>query len=295
MPLSTESTTFPKDVLGRYVCSTFDEATADPEGIDVVVLGGGMYGGYCAAKIFQESQIRFCGTQKALRIVVLEAGPFVLDEHTANKPDLGFFDPFGQGPVNVQSGADPGTRNEVWGVGWRSNQPFVGQAYCVGGKGLFWGGWCPQLQPVDFNQWPNDVKVYLTAVDPQSPVGRRPIDHPDPVKKNTSLLRGDPLNGYETVEYEIGVQPTDRFVFDPKQLATAETGKAGLNESLREFLDRKKGGIDPRITHVLPAPIAVQTQSFISGLFALDKYSSVPAMIGAVRATTGTAVVTTCE
>ncbi len=121
MALLTESTTFTKDVLGRYICSTFDEATADPEGIDVVVIGGGMYGGYCAAKIYQESQLRLRGGRKDLRVVVLEAGPFVLNEHTADVPDLGFFDPFGQGPVNVQSGTNPGTRNEVWGVGWRAS------------------------------------------------------------------------------------------------------------------------------------------------------------------------------
>jgi hypothetical protein len=282
LALLTESTTFTRDVLGRYVCSTFDEATANPEGIDVVVIGGGMYGGYCAAKIYQESQLRFGGGRKGLRVVVLEAGPFVLNEHTADIPDLGFFDPAGAGPVNVQSGANPGTRNEVWGVGWRSNEPFVGQAYCVGGKGIFWGGWCPQLQPNDLSQWPADVKNYLTTVDPQHPVGTRPIDHPDPVTQ-APLKRGDPLSGYGTVEYELGIQPSDRFLFDPVQLSGGGTRKVGLNEALRVFLDQHKGAIDARIKHVLPAPVAVQTQSFVSGLFALDKYSSVPAVIGAVR------------
>lgn len=56
MPLTTEDTTFTRDVLGRYICSTWEEATADPDGIDVVVIGGGMYGGYCASKIYQLSR-----------------------------------------------------------------------------------------------------------------------------------------------------------------------------------------------------------------------------------------------
>jgi hypothetical protein len=58
MPILTESTTFTRDVLGRYICSTWHEATADPERIDVVVIGAGMYGGYCAAKVYQESRFR---------------------------------------------------------------------------------------------------------------------------------------------------------------------------------------------------------------------------------------------
>jgi choline dehydrogenase-like flavoprotein len=280
MALTTESTSFTRDVLGRYICSTWDEATADPSGIDVVVLGGGMYGGYCAAKIYQESQQRFGGS-KALRIVVLEAGPFVLNQHSANIPDLGFFDPGGK-TLNVQSGSNPGTRNEVWGVGWRSNEPFVGQAYCVGGKGIFWGGWCPRLQPNDLAEWPADVVDYLTVVNTQDPVGRRPIDHPDPIT-NAPLKRNDPLSGYGTVEYEIGVQPSDRFLFDPVQLSGGGTKKIGLNEALREFLVQKRASIDSRITSVLPAPVAVQTQSFVSGLFALDKYSSIPALGAAAR------------
>src|SRR5579859_6487217 len=100
MAIVTESTTFTKDVLGRYICSTWDEATADPAVIDVVVLGGGMYGGYCAAKVYQESRVRFGDARKSLRVLVLEAGPFVLNEHTADVPDLGFFDPGGS-VINV--------------------------------------------------------------------------------------------------------------------------------------------------------------------------------------------------
>ena len=46
MALQTESTTFTRDVQGRYICSTWEEATSEPHGIDVVVLGSGMYGAY---------------------------------------------------------------------------------------------------------------------------------------------------------------------------------------------------------------------------------------------------------
>ncbi|MBC8123017.1 MAG: GMC family oxidoreductase, partial [Gemmatimonadaceae bacterium] len=282
MPLTTESTTFTRDVLGRYLCSTWDEATADPGGIDVVVLGGGMFGSYCAAKIYELARQRFGNKFKGLRVLVLEAGSHVIPEHGQNIPNLGLNDPGLTNALNIGSGSNPEVRNEVWGIGWRSNQPFVGQAYCVGGKGNYWGGWCPRLQPNDLSQWPGEVRDFLTTVNSQEPVGFRPIDHDDLVTK-TPLKRGDPLTGYEAIEYEIGVLPVDDFVFDPIKIAGEGPKKVGLNEALRVFLDKKRAGIDAEITQILPAPIAVQTQSFISGLFSLDKYSSVPALSAAVR------------
>ncbi|MFL5285965.1 MAG: hypothetical protein ACJ8AW_34560 [Rhodopila sp.] len=38
---------------------------------------------------------------------------------------------------------------------------WVGQAYCVGGKSLYWGGWCPRLLPGDLTSWPPSVAGYL--------------------------------------------------------------------------------------------------------------------------------------
>jgi choline dehydrogenase-like flavoprotein len=283
MPLSPELTTFTQDVQGRYICSTWEEATQDSEGIDVVVLGAGLYGAYCAAKVHELSRARFGGDgRKALRVVVLEAGPYLIHEHGQNIPNLGLNDPGIGNPLDVSSGTHPAPRNLVWGVGWRSNQPFVGQAYCVGGKGIYWGGWCPRLQPVDLQQWPQAVRDYLLTADPNDPVGRRPIDHVDPAT-GQMLAREDALSAYETLEYETGVAPTDDFVFDPAAMSMPHPKMVGLNEALLAVLKRNRPGIDARITHVRLAPIAVQTQSFVAGLFALDKYSSVPALVGSVR------------
>lgn len=286
MAIGPESTTFTRDVLGRFILNTWDEATSDSAGIDVVVLGAGLYGGYCASKIYQLSRAALGpsyarGRFDALRVLVLDAGPFVLPEHTANIPDLGFYDPGIGSPAYVGAGANPAGRNEVWGVGWRSNQAFVGQAYCVGGKGLFWGGWCPELQPVDLAEWPEEVRDYLASVPVADPA-LRPITHTDPVS-GAILHRGDPLTGYQSTEYEIGVSPSDQFVFDPVQISGPGPKKVGLNEALRVFLDQQRATIDPRITKILPSPIAVQTQSFISGLFSIDKYSSLPALTAAAR------------
>lgn len=285
IPTNVQRTSLGLDVIARFVCNTWEEATADSEGIDVVVLGAGMYGGYCASKIYQLSQERFRNsTGKALRVLVLDAGPFLIPEHSQNIPDLGLSTPSVFGATSIGAGTNPGTTNLVWGFGWRSNQPYSEQAYCIGGKGIYWGGWCPRLQAVDLAQWPREVRDYLTVTNAANPVGERPIDHRDPFDPTTIYTRGDALTAYETMEYEIGVVPSDDFVFDPANFSQLpEQDKVGLNGALHFLLDSRKGAIDNRIKLVLPAPIAVQTQSFVSGLFALDKYSSVPAMVSSAR------------
>ncbi len=74
-----QRTSFSLDVLGRFVCSTFDEATTNPN-FDVIVIGAGMYGGYCAAKLYTES----AAAVRPLRVLVPEAGPFLVAEHSQN-------------------------------------------------------------------------------------------------------------------------------------------------------------------------------------------------------------------
>ena len=111
-----QRTSFSLDVLGRFVCSTYDEATTNPD-FDVVVIGSGMYGSYAAAKIYSESAKP---GRTPLRVLVLEAGPFLVHEHGQNIPDLGLGNPFR--PVIDTFGPDAQrTRDLVWGIGWRGN------------------------------------------------------------------------------------------------------------------------------------------------------------------------------
>jgi len=74
--VAIQNTRLSIDGLGRYLCSTWQEATENNgPPFDAVVIGSGMYGGYCASKIW-----RF-GAFKGLRVLVLEAGPFLISEH----------------------------------------------------------------------------------------------------------------------------------------------------------------------------------------------------------------------
>jgi hypothetical protein len=148
-----QRTTLGLDVLGRFICNTWDEATVQgTRQFDAVVIGAGMFGGYCAEKIY-----RF-GAANNLKVLVLDAGPFLIPTHLQNLPHVGLDVPDPLYPAN-----DPGiSRDLVWGMAWRGNVPFIGQAYCIGGKSLYWGGWCPRLLASDLAMWPPPVAQYLT-------------------------------------------------------------------------------------------------------------------------------------
>src|SRR5262249_25075682 len=98
----------------------------------------------------------------ALRILVLDAGAFLLSSHIQNLPQqLG-----GKvgGPSYLRRRDDAsGAQNVIWGMPWISNEPFPGLAYCIGGRGLFLGGWSPALTDADLGNWPSDVVTYLKS------------------------------------------------------------------------------------------------------------------------------------
>jgi len=151
-PPDVQHTTLGVDVLGRFVCNTWDEATVGgSRDFDAIVIGAGMFGAYSAEKIYR------WGAANNLKVLVLEAGPFLAPTHLQNMPDIGLYPPDPLYPAN-----DNGVpRNVVWGMAWRANVPFIGQAYCVGGKSLYWGGWCPRLLASDLAAWPPTVAQYL--------------------------------------------------------------------------------------------------------------------------------------
>ena len=143
-----QETSFSVDAVARNICNTWEEAMTDPA-FDAVIIGSGMYGGYCADKLFRES--------KTKRTLVLEAGAFLVAEHFQNLPNIG---------LNVPSPMDPTDDNGlpreiVWRMPWRGNTSFVGSPYCVGGRSVYWGGWCPRLTDADLTGWPPTVAQYL--------------------------------------------------------------------------------------------------------------------------------------
>src|SRR5713101_4363105 len=237
--VDVQQTAFSHDVLGRWMCGTWSEVSnngGDP--FDVVVIGAGMFGGYIADKLNRY------GENIGLRVLVVEAGSFLLPTHVQNLPRLGLGGPGEQ--VVANNAQDPGPQNLVWGHPWHSNQAFPGLAYCVGGRSIFWGGWSPRLTPADLGprpagqvSWPSDAATYLNA-------------------------------NYRAVETEMGVFPTDDFI----------SGKSELVKGLRA---RFEAVMDPKLVEDAPLAVQAQAPISAPGLFAFDKYSSAYLLFDAIR------------
>src|SRR6266849_2974875 len=97
--VEVQETTFSIDVLGRYICNTYDEAVNNGGfPFDAIVIGAGMYGAYIAEKIYRQGRGN-------LRLLILEAGSFLVSEHVQNLSRIGLN---AAGPITV----DPGTPRE---------------------------------------------------------------------------------------------------------------------------------------------------------------------------------------
>jgi len=227
--------------MGRFACNTWDEAVNNGgPPFDVVVIGGGMFGGYCADHLFRESN---------LRVLVLDAGPFVVSTHLQNLPDIGLFAP---NPIDPAS--DTGqARNLVWGMPWRGNARFVGQAYCLGGKSLFWGGWCPPLLEDDLAKWATFSPSVAQYVSDNYPTLQRQVGILDSSGKVATEYIQGPL--FDALKAKVGSLITANSV---SNLDTCEN-----------------------------APLAVQGSPPASGLFPFDKYSSLFLLVSAVREAAG--------
>src|SRR5438132_13731431 len=183
LPADVQESTFSIDVLGRYICSTWDEAINNGGvAFDAVVIGAGMFGAYCAEKIYRRSN---------LRVLVLDAGSFLVSEHVQNLARIGLN---AAGAIQVVSNSqDPGTRERVWGTPWRSQVAFPGLAYCFGGRSLYWGGWSPLLTAADLQRWPPAIADFLQK----------------PAPANPKIPRGD---AYEQTERKTGVYDKTDYI-----------------------------------------------------------------------------------
>ncbi len=212
-PPDVQRTTLGLDVLGRFVCNTWEEATANgTRQFDAVVIGAGMFGGYCSEKIFR------LGEPNGLRVLLLDAGPFLVPTHVQNLPNIGLTVPGAIAPAS-----DPGTARElVWGLPWRGNVPFVGQAYCVGGKSLYWGGWCPRLLASDLAAWPPSVATYLNTNYPI-------LEQQTGVSVATNFIQGPLFNLLKLrVTNAIGTVPNLDTAQDPPLAVEGQSPASGL-------------------------------------------------------------------
>jgi choline dehydrogenase-like flavoprotein len=170
-----QETTFALDAFSRFVCNTIDEVSEAQRqggfGVDVVVVGSGMYGAFTAAKIFERA--RRLPLERRPRVLVLESGPFLISEHFQNLTRIGpFFDLVNRPAVDENQSYL--SQIEYTGGPLQGISP---HHRCVGGKSLFWGGWSPPLMDDDAQddlaQWPSEVREYLLSPEGYGDVARQ--------------------------------------------------------------------------------------------------------------------------
>lgn len=280
-------TDFTRDVLGRYICNGLDEAMnstpevsnrPDARDFDIIVIGGGTFGSAIAQQLFAND----CAGNH--RILVLEGGPFFVPEHNQNMP-AGIGHPNDKLPkpndkearsiasMRAKGHKDGEPYSEVWGLPWHSPIGFTGLSYSIGGRSVHWGGWSPRLLDEEMptstsgapHRWPNAV-----------------------VDELKSQYFGEAAE-------QIGVEETNDFIHGP------------LHEAMRKRL--AKGIADNQVKYAIPlaqlpttlklpsgttpaqeelmkleAPLAVQCKPPRPGFFPINKFSTVPLIVKAIRA-----------
>jgi len=297
---TSPDTDFSRDVLGRYICNTFDEALVtydataraaaglpargDLRPFDFIIVGGGTFGAALAEHLW------FRSTSRSERILVLEAGPFVLPEHVQNLPALG-----------LNAGAphkDHSAQNEVWGLAWNTSDPvgFPGLAYCIGGRSVFWGGWSPRLLDSELpNAWPQSVLDDLrpkTLPDGRKGYFRQSSDQIG-VSQTNDFIFGDLHRAMrkQLLDGLVAGQVTDAIDLNtlPDHPAVVYGNTPATLADVASLL-----GLDsvpsppPPIQNLLneaklEAPLAVQGQPGHAGFFPLNKFSTVPLLMKAAR------------
>ncbi len=285
MAKTTETTSFTRDIEGRFLCNDLSEVEAWRTGggrpFDVVVIGGGTFGGAIAEHLW----FRFRQQGSDERVLVLEAGLFALPEHVQNTGIQGL-DPAPASTLDKLHQANPGMPdplkpvNEVWGIPWRSNTDFPGLAYCIGGRSVYWGGWSPRLLASELTQWPPALVADLNA------------------------------RYFDEASRQIGVTQTNDFIFSELHIALRDllaSGVAGVTDALalatlpdfpgvnnttpvatlRQMLGLPatdtRNAATLRDLLKLEAPLAVQARAPHAGFFPLNKFSSVPLITKAAR------------
>lgn len=257
------------DLPGRFICNTLDEAYASlgvavggqRRDYDVIIIGGGTFGAVMAVQLLAHDPTQ------SRRILVLEAGPFVLPEHVQNTPQLGV----------------PGMR-----VPW-DNHPalnYAGLLFAIGGRSLSWGGWSPELLDAELTAYPPTVAAELKSQYFAEASGHIGVDETNDFIYGPLhiALRKQLHDALTAAGPGVFTNLTFADLKDHPAVRYAETTPS--DEQLRDWLGLPPGDTTSRPDMLnlfkLEAPLAVQSVTE-SGLFPFNKFSAVPGLIRMAR------------
>lgn len=273
--LQTESTSFTLDNMGRFLCNTLQEALDSAaqsvagrrRDFDVIVIGGGTFGAIAAEHLF------ITDAAHSRRILVLEAGPFVLPEHVQNMPFLG--------------GA-PDLR-----VPWVNHQAlnYSGLIFALGGRSLTWGGWSPELLDEEMAAWPPSTRNALRPATGEGYFAQssRQIG----VQETNDFIYG-PLHTALRTQLHAGLNTPGNetgFTFaellDHPAVRYPDPGEPPITAALlRDWLGLPSTDTTPKAQLLelfkLEAPLAVQSTT-LPGFFPTNKFSAIPGLTRTAR------------
>lgn len=275
--LTSESTSFTLDNMGRFLCNTLQEArdsagmtvAGNSRGFDVIVVGGGTFGSVIANNLFLRDRTR------SRRILVLESGQFVLPEHVQNMPFMG-----GQPDFKLPWVSSPGLG-------------FPGLLYAFGGRSLTWGGWSPELlhdaKNNEMATWPAAVtnelesKYFLDASDQIGVTSTNDFVH-GPLHEGLRKQLFDGLKaGGAFATLPLGDLPDHPVVRSFRRTTGgAEPSDAQLRDWLNLPATDTTSHADLLNLLKLEAPLAVESVTE-PGLFPANKFSAIPLLIQAAR------------